>query len=46
VRIENEKLSSVLPGGGVPPPHERVRRSSKRRCQAREIKMGSITEPQ
>jgi len=46
VRIENEQLSSVLPAGGMAPPHERVRRSFKRKCQAREIKTGSITETQ
>jgi exopolyphosphatase/guanosine-5'-triphosphate,3'-diphosphate pyrophosphatase len=44
LEIKNEQLSLVLPGGGAAPTHGRVRRSLERLCQARKIKMGSITE--
>ena len=44
LEIKNEQLSLVLPGDGAAPTHERVRRSFERLCQARKIKMGSITE--
>ncbi len=44
LQIENEQLSLILPGGGAAPMRERVARSFERLCQARKIKMGSITE--
>lgn len=44
LEIKNEQLSLVLPGGGAAPAHDRVRRSFERLCQARKIKMGSITD--
>lgn len=44
LQIKNNQLSLVLPGGGVAPTRDRVKRSFERLCQARKIKMGPITE--
>lgn len=44
LQIKNNQLSLVLPGGGAAPTRDRVKRSFERLCQARKIKMGSVTE--
>jgi len=43
LQIKNDQLSLILPGGGSAPMEERVARSFERLCQARKIRMGSIT---